>query len=42
MNGCRILAITVLLMLIFSITAAAEGINVTIGVDEGMVAEELG
>ena len=37
MNGCRILAITVLLMLIFSMTAAAESINVTIGVDEYIV-----
>ena len=37
MNGCRILAMTVLLMLIFSMTAAAESINVTIGVDEYIV-----
>jgi len=37
MNGCRILAITVLLTLIFSMTAAAESINVTIGVDEYIV-----
>jgi len=37
MNGCRILAITVLLMLIFSMTAAAESINVTIRVDEYIV-----
>ncbi|MEA1895469.1 MAG: hypothetical protein U9N36_09785 [Euryarchaeota archaeon] len=34
MNGCRILAITVLLALIFSMTAAAETTNVTIGTDE--------
>ena len=37
MNGCRILAITVLLMLIFSMTATAESINVTIGVEEYIV-----
>ena len=37
MNGCRILAITVLLMLIFSTAAAAESINVTIGVNEYIV-----
>jgi len=38
MNGCRILAITVLLMLIFSMTAAAVEItNVTIGADEYIV-----
>ncbi len=38
MNGCRILAITVLLMLIFSMTAAGvETTNVTIGVDEYIV-----
>ncbi|MEA3323774.1 MAG: hypothetical protein U9Q37_01350 [Euryarchaeota archaeon] len=38
MNGCRILAITVLLTLIFSMTAAATEItNVTIGTDEYIV-----
>lgn len=38
MNGCRILAITVLLMLIFSMTAAGvETTNVTIGVNEYIV-----
>ena len=37
MNGCRILAITVLLTLIFSMTAAAEITNVTIGTDEYIV-----
>ncbi len=39
MNGCRILAVTVLLMLIFSMTAAAaaEITNVTIGTDEYIV-----
>ena len=42
MNGCRILAVTVLLMLIFSMTAAAEITNVTIGTDENVVTEELG
>jgi hypothetical protein len=37
MNDCRILAITVLLTLIFSMTAAAEITNVTIGTDEYIV-----
>jgi hypothetical protein len=37
MNGCRILAITVLLTLIFSMTAAAEITNVTIWTDEYIV-----
>jgi hypothetical protein len=38
MNGCRILATTVLLMLIFSMTAAGvETTNVTIGVNEYIV-----
>ena len=37
MNGHRILAITVLLILIFSMTAAAETTNVTIRVDECIV-----
>lgn len=37
MSGCRILAITVLLVLIFSITAAAETTNITILVDEYIV-----
>ena len=37
MNGCRILAVTVLLTLIFSMTAAAEITNVTIGTDEYIV-----
>ncbi|MEA3282739.1 MAG: hypothetical protein U9Q68_09355 [Euryarchaeota archaeon] len=37
MNVCRILAITVLLTLIFSMTVAADTINVTIGTDEYIV-----
>jgi hypothetical protein len=37
MDGYRILSITVLLALIFSMTAAAETTNVTIGVDEYIV-----
>ena len=37
MNGCRILAALVLLTLIFSMTAAAETTNVTIGTDEYIV-----
>lgn len=37
MNGCRILAAMVLFVLIFSMTAAADSINTTVDVNEGIV-----
>ena len=37
MKGCRILAATVLFVLIFSMTAAADSINTTVDVNEGIV-----